>query len=632
MLWNPTDKYSGWAADAHPEMNSDELRAMVKRMLDHGANLLWIGHNNPGEVGVDKWEPALSYAVYESCIDESSPLHDEAKAMLDAQFRLLDACRELGMRVVFPIGYQIQMGRLWNEKHPTELRLDQNGCAINWGGVSASFYSHVYQSDIATFYRWTVATFIEPYRDIILIVNLADEPFGGDYSPVAEQVFRAENGFGFDEAGDDPARQALLGKFQSDYIANYATWSAKAWGDVCPDVPCTMTFCGWHGRVGNTFPTVPALFTDTPDNFHITFDAYPRDGLPANIIAETDMTSLLAFLRQIGGLSGKHGKPLWLWSTGNSWGLGQASDDKADIADAIANQLHLAMVPVDAGARLAGIAVWNYNVKNQGLYLDTNPIVYDPDDMFRKVSATFPIVREIASSGKPSPEDVLLYAPTGYEYEVAGRERWLLDTKIYDLEIISVLAKNDAKYGFITAIGEMGPNARILISLVPEIRSFSPDDQALVRSFTESGGKFVGHRELVRGLFGEAAADAPVICQGDEELPDVRKSAIGQGEVYAVSGKIEAALDQMLDCHYARFWRECFGLDKLSRAYVVTNGDAELVYNLSNRNAPIVMAPQPGKTLAVYDRHGDKKAEFAADETAGARLGHHEIAVSGIEL
>jgi hypothetical protein len=632
MLWNPNDKYAGWAADAHPEMTSDELRSMVGRMLDHDANLLWIGHNNPGEVGVDKWEPALSYAVYESYVDGAGSLHDAAKAMIDAQYRLLDACLDLGMRVVFPVGYQIQMGRLWNERHPSELRRDPSGNVIDWGGVSASFYSEIYQRDIAGFYEWTVEKFIQPYREIILMVNLADEPFGGDYSPVAERVFISQHGFGFDEVGEDRDRQRLLGRFQSDYVVEYAKWNAEAWGEVCPDVPCTMSFCGWHGRLANTFPTVPALFTETPDSFHVTFDAYPRDGLPSNPIAETDMTSLLAFLRQIGRLSGQCGKPLWLWSTGNSWGLGQASGDKADIADAIANQLHLAMVPVDAGAHLAGIAVWNYNVKNQGLYLDTNPIVYDPDDMFRKVSATFPVVREIASNWKPSPEDVLLYAPVEYEYDIAGKERALYGSKVYDLEAISVLAKNDVKFNLVAGLDDLERGVTTLISLVPDAEFFDPRDVERIRSLVRSGGKFVGHRELVRTLFGDEAADAPVICQGDEELPDVRKRASGEGEVYTVSGRIEAVLDQQLDCHFACFWRDCLGVDQLSRAYVVTNGEIELVYNMSRRDVPIAKPASSGGTLTIYDRHGDKRAEVAAGDTAGVKLGHHEIALSGIEM
>lgn len=632
MLWTPDDKYAGWAADAHAETTSDEMRSMIGRMLDHGANLLWIGHNNPGEVGVDKWEPALSYAVYESYVDASSPVHDAAKAMVDAQYRLLDACLRLNMRVVLPVGYQIQMGRLWNEEHPSELRRDPSGGIIDWGGVSASFYSEVYRQDISAFYEWTVEKFIEPYRSIILMVNLADEPFGGDYSPVAEKAFRAQHGFGFDEVGDAPDRQRQLGAFQSDYIVHYADWSARAWSDVCPDVPCTMTFCGWHGRLANTFPTVPALFGDTPDNFHITFDAYPRDGLPSNVIAETDVTSLLAFLRQIGRLSRQHAKPLWLWSTGNSWGLGQASEDKADIADALANQLHLAMVPVDAGAHLAGIAVWNYNVKNQGLYLDTNPIVYDPDDMFCKVSSTFPILRDIASKGKPSPENVLLYAPVEHEYDVAGRERALYGAKVYDLEAISVLAKNDVKFNLVGSLDDLGVESAILMSLVSEAESLDAQDIERMRSRVDSGGKFVGHRELVRTLYGDPAADAPVICQGDEELPDVRKWSSGEGEVYAVSGRIEVVLDQQLDCHYARFWRECLGLDRLSRAYVVTSGEMELVYNLSRRDAPIANPPKSGGALTIFDRHGDKRAKVAAEDIADAKIGHHEIALSAIRL
>ncbi len=637
MLWNPDDKYSGWAADAHPEMTSDELRSMVKRMKDHGANYLWIGHNNPGEVGLDKWEPALSYAVYESFIDPTSPLRDTAKAMLDAQFRLLDACREHGMPVVFPIGYQIQMGRLWNERNPSELRRDQSVNIIDWGGVSASFYSEIYREDISTFYRWTANTIIEPYRDIILMVNLADEPFGGDYSPVAEKAFKTRWGFGFDEVGNDPERQRLLGAFQSDYIVEYARWSAEAWGAVCPDVPCTMTFCGWHGRLGNTFPTVPKLFMDTPDNFHITFDAYPRDGLPSNAIAETDMTSLIAFLRQIGRLSGQFEKPLWLWSTGNSWGLGQDSEDKADIADAIANQLHLAMVPVDAGARLAGIAVWNYNVKNQGLYLDTNPIVYNPDDMFRKVSATFPMVREIAANGKPSLTEVLLGVSIGYEYEIAGKERWLFDSKIYDYEIISVLAKNDVKFSISSIIDGADDISRLMkVFVLLSPRLWNPESgdaqaslfahaQKQIKDLLERGGKFVAHREVVREFLGDEAADALVICQGDEELPDIRKCAMGQGEVYAVSGKVELTLDQSLDAHYARFWRESFGLEKLSRAYITTNGDVELAYNISKRNAPL----EPGKAFTAYDRHGNVKGTSGSERPD---LAHHEIAVSGIRL
>jgi hypothetical protein len=285
---------------------------------------------------------------------------------------------------------------------------------------------------------------------------------------------------------------------------------------------------------------------------------------------------------------------------------------------------------VDAGAQLAGIAVWNYNVKSQGLYLDTNPIVYDPDDMFRKVSATFPVLREIAAEGSASQDDILLCAPVEYEYDIAGRDRWLYDAKIYDLEIISVLAKNDCKYTLVTGPEAVSKHARVLLALAPEPKYYSSKGMSAIRSFVEAGGRFAGHRELVREFFGDEAADAQVICWGDEELPDVRKFVSGAGEVYAVSGKIETTLNQQLDCHYARFWRECLGLERQSRAYVVAQGGRGLIYNISGRDVQINCLPS-GR-LKVYDRHGDRRSDVPADQASDVRLGLHEIVTSGIDF
>jgi len=42
------------------------------------------------------------------------------------------------------------------------------------------------------------------------------------------------------------------------------------------------------------------------------------------------------------------------------------------------------------GGELRGIAYWNYNVKEQGLYNDIHPTAYDVETMFARVSATLP--------------------------------------------------------------------------------------------------------------------------------------------------------------------------------------------------------------------------------------------------
>jgi hypothetical protein len=38
----------GWAVEAYPEMTSAEMEAVVRSMVRAGANVVWVGHNNPG--------------------------------------------------------------------------------------------------------------------------------------------------------------------------------------------------------------------------------------------------------------------------------------------------------------------------------------------------------------------------------------------------------------------------------------------------------------------------------------------------------------------------------------------------------------------------------------------------------
>ncbi len=184
--------YAGWAMEAYPEQSAADMEAMVRRVTRAGANVVWIGHNNPGEVDAAKVEPGLSYAVYEAYLDPADPRHEAAVAMVEAQHRMLAACRAAGVKAVLPVGYQIQMGAAWNSRHPDSLRLDAKGQPLDifGGGVSASFYAAAYRRDIEAYYRWVDAEFVRPYADVLLMLNLADEPIGGDYSSSAEAEFR----------------------------------------------------------------------------------------------------------------------------------------------------------------------------------------------------------------------------------------------------------------------------------------------------------------------------------------------------------------------------------------------------------------------------------------------------------
>jgi hypothetical protein len=243
---------------------------------------------------------------------------------------------------------------------------------IYGGGVSASFYAPGYRRDIEEYYRWVDAQFARPYGDVLLMLNLADEPLGGDSSAHAEAEFRRKHGFGFAGVGADLDRQRLLGEFQSRYIVHYAIYSAELWAEINPGLRVTMSFDGAQARQTYTLPDVEALFRDTPPNFVVTFDAYPRDGLPHVSLSDGDLVGLFLLARSVGLYSARYAKPVWLWAAANSWGLSQASPDPGSVSDAVANGIYLALQVRQTGGDLQGIVYWNYNVKEQGLYNDTH--------------------------------------------------------------------------------------------------------------------------------------------------------------------------------------------------------------------------------------------------------------------
>ena len=434
--------YSGWAFDPYPEMTADEIAYHVDRLLELGVNFIWIGHNNPGECDAKKIEPALSYAVYEAFIDSSDPRHEDAIEIINAQRRLLDYCLKKNIPVVFPIGYQIQMGTRWNEAHPDSLRRFPNGSPIDLGGISACFYAPQYQRDIKRFYKWVADTIIKDYRSIIIMVNLADEPFGGDYSEFAEKAFKEKNGMTFQEAlnGDDTAKRAL-GEFQNHYIADYAAWSAIAWHDVCPDIPSTMSFCGFHAREENLLPSVPALFAKTPPYFHPSFDVYPRDGDQKTPISEEDIVMLVLLLKQLAYLSSKHKRPYWLWTTGNSWGLGQGSLDQANITDAVVNQIMAVSSASEYGAKLAGFAIWNYNIKYQGLYNDAYKTIYDTEDMLVKLTRVIAALRELPDFSKYIDARIAIVADKEYAHQFIAENKLLTSARAFPFHRFAEAAK-----------------------------------------------------------------------------------------------------------------------------------------------------------------------------------------------
>jgi hypothetical protein len=400
------------------------MLADFERMRENGANAVWIGHNNPGEVDASKVEPGMSYAVYAALQDPADPLYSDARAMADAVRRALDAARAARLGVILPIGYQIQMGSAWNAKHPGELRRTADGALLEFydSGYTASPYSAQYRADIRRYYEWIRREYVAPYQDVIHMLSLADEPMGGDYSQPARAEFARRYGKAMDDLRRDELPQ--LGEFQAGVIADYAEWGALEWERLNPDLLITMSFHGGDSaRRAWGLPEVERLFAQAPRNFVITFDAYLHDDLANKPATPDEAAQLKLFLRTIGNFSRVYGTRLALWGGVNAWGMAQESSAPLNVPDAVTNLLLLYDLPVRMGGNLWGIFAWNYNVKEQGLENYARPTTYDLRAMEIAVNRAIPLLRSRPQIGVPPPPDGVILVSAREMYAALGEAR-----------------------------------------------------------------------------------------------------------------------------------------------------------------------------------------------------------------
>ena len=580
--------------EAYAEKSAPDMEVMVRRVSHAGANVVWIGHNNPGEVDSAKVEPGLSYAVYEAYLDPADPRHAAAVAMVEAQHRMLAACRAVGVKAVLPVGYQIQMGAGWNSRHPDSLRLDAEGRPLDifGGGVSASFYAPAYRRDIEAYYRWIDAEFVRPYADLLLMLNLADEPIGGDYSSFAEAEFRRQHGFGFADVGDDPQRQQLLGEFQSRYVVEYAAYSAELWGNIHPGLAVTMSFDGAQARQAFTLPDVEALFRDTPSNFVVTFDAYPRDGLPNVALSDGDLNGLFLLARSIGLYSARYHKPVWLWAAANRWGLSQASSDPGTVSDAVANGLYLALLVRQGGGDLRGIAYWNYNVKEQGLYNDTHPTAYDVEVMFARVSASLPTLRRLMAAPAQRP-DVLVLVPLAVAYQRIGAAREAVRLEGQPFPRLAILAKENVNAAIVDSLhGWPLEGVHAVVVMSPGSEYLRSGDLEVLRGWIAQGGRLVTSRGVAEALL--------EIGHGEPERTWT-DLVVRWGSLYVAEQGVPALFEDDHHDLLASFWQEVLGLEAAQPGYRVIGATAAVYYHRGSEPARVSLRPPLNAVGYRYD-------------------------------
>jgi hypothetical protein len=556
------------------------MEMMLRRIKDAGANVVWIGHNNPGEVIADKAEPGLSYAVWAAAQDSRHPERQTALAMIEAQHRMLRAARAVGLPAVFPIGYQIHMGRDWRDAHPKEMRHDAAGQWLDIfnGGVSASPYSAAYRADIRRYYEWVRDEFVMPYRDVILMLNLADEPLGGDYSAPAEKEFTARTGQTFATAA-----AASLGAFQDSVIVDHAVWSAEQWLELAPDVPMTISFCGSQGRWSYGMPNVEALFRETPPNFVPTFDAYVHDYLPWKPLTEAEVGSLALFVRTLGYYSERYDREFWLWSAGNRWGLaGYGSSNPGGVSDAVANGYLLALAARSTGGNLRGMAVWAYNVKDQGLYGDSDPAPYDRETLFVRVSESFTKWRRLmGTTALGARAEMLIYLSETLAHAHRGATRNAVSDSALDYDALLPLTRQATRTARVGELPLDFAGVHTLLVLDPTPATLSEAARERLREFAGNGGRLI--------------ATAPVLAS----LRAERNTVIIGGDPLALTADEWAALFPS------------------SPGIHIATPDAALVYLPAGDRAALPVA----QTWRVFDRIGTQRP-------GATKLHEHEVALS----
>lgn len=349
---------TGFAYAAHPALPYEQMLAEIRVLQSAGVNTIYIAHANPARrANQVSEEVGLCYALFDALQNASQADRDLAQWSIESVHRLLRATSEAGMQVVLPTGYQIQMGDAWSERFPNEIRRTANGAALNhWGTAgarTASPYSEQYRQDIVTYYAWVNQEFLARYPQIV-VINLADEPMGADFSGPAKREFERRSGQPWAKASH---RQR--GQFLTHMLADYASWSAQALNSLHP-VASMMTF---HiQRESPWYPDMEAIFEQAPAQFVVSADTHLNDDRRDEVTFD-DMLLLPLLCRTLGWLSLVYGRALMPWTSANAWGL----SSKNSLADAQANFELVLRETKRSGGQLAMLMAWGKHIAGQDL-------------------------------------------------------------------------------------------------------------------------------------------------------------------------------------------------------------------------------------------------------------------------
>ncbi len=411
----------GWAYTAVPGIRKEQMIPDMQRMQELGANVVYLGHSNPGDANPNGLEPGLCYAVYHA-LRHQTPSKEGADLIYQAITRAVEAAEEVGLAVVLPVGYAVAMGPEWNSQNVGELSRNPDGSIVSYdggkiGGAMASPYSRRYRDDIEEYYRWVNETVIRNHPSIAA-VNLADEPPSFDYSAHALAEFERRYGKRFEAAS-----AYERGEFQSGVLVDYAAWSASVWERLNPGLFTMLTF---HvERTAPFFFDVERVFAETPDTFIFSADTHLHDA-PAEVpLSGQDVNLLYGMTRTLGWLSRVYGRPLMLWTAANAWGLAGRSTSRGGVREALLNARIVHDTTKQVGGRIAMIMAWGWNIKTQGVYRDDGSFGYvDKEEMIQAVANDLAQKRErLSTTTQDALPEYVVHVPDQVVYQYVSEDK-----------------------------------------------------------------------------------------------------------------------------------------------------------------------------------------------------------------
>jgi hypothetical protein len=287
--------------------------------------------------------------------------------------------------------------------------------------------------------------------------------------------------------------------------------------------------------------------------------------------------------------------------------LGQTATNPGTIADAEANLLYLALLMNQTGGHLAGLAVWNYNIKSQGLYnysccgLDQKA-TWSEDDMFTRVSQQFETVRKIMA-GPPGQPEVLFLRPPEWQYRLIGQTKANYFLQLMDWGKMDALDRSNVagvEAGHWPApLPESWANLKTVIALAPA-EYYTAQDLAELKSFAGAGGSVVVSLGIAQALLGGNVAvwsDAPLLKN------------YGKGRLFVSRTPVYQLFSSGSAATYGDFWQTLFGRPLSTGCFTIQTAAGYLHYQMpSTGPAPDWPAGWPangpGENLARYAANG----------------------------